>query len=198
MIIAPDPRYNPNPKSVITAATKLAPGIALGKFLGGYGDRVNINHIQGLDNKKQVARNLYLHAEIMRTVATNQAQFDDYRLVVAEGLYRKGPGEVITPGSVNDLATVGRAVVYELRDNTGRLAVSKTFDLAAYWKDRVNFDLMILDYDTFHPNGSLNVQIVVTVPNVPSNFEVVYKNRIETYFNGKPQAVNELVEVKLA
>ena len=40
MIYIPDPLYNPEFVEKITSRVKLAPGISISKFLGGYGDQV--------------------------------------------------------------------------------------------------------------------------------------------------------------
>ena len=42
----------------------------------------------------------------------------------------------------------GQAVVYELLDENGETNPEITFDLAAYWKDNLQFEKLILDYDT--------------------------------------------------
>ena len=65
--LIPDPLYNPKGK-VITAGTKLAKGVTIGKFLGGIGDRTTLNHIQSQTERLQIARNLYPQAAAMSRI----------------------------------------------------------------------------------------------------------------------------------
>jgi len=191
----PDPQYNPEFQDKITARTKLAPGITMAKFLAGYGDNSNLNHIASDIEKLKLSKQYYLHGQVMLTVSRNDSEFEDYRLVVAEGLYRPGPNETLLPGSVNDSLKNGYAVVYELLDSKGLNATSKTFDLAVYWKDMLQFEKMILDYDTYDPNGYLNAQIILIMPKVLDSWSVTYENTLETRFNNYVQSTNELVEI---
>lgn len=191
----PDPAYNPEFQEKITARTKLAPGITMAKFLAGYGDNSNLNHIVYDAEKLRLAKQYTLHAQALLSVSRNDAEFEDYRLVVAEGLYRPAPGETLYSGSINDDLKNGYAVVYELLNSNGFNATEKTFDLAVYWKDTLNFDKMILDYDTYDPNGNLNAQIILIMPKILDPWKVNYKNTIETRFNNYVQATNELIEI---
>ena len=61
----------------------------------------------------------------------------------------------------------------------------------------VNLDKLILDYDTYDPNGTLNVQVILVMPKIISPWTVQYSNTIETRFNNFVQSTNELVECKL-
>jgi len=54
---------------------------------------------------------------------------------------------------------------------------------------------MILDYDAYDPSGSLNVQIILIMPEVRPPWVVKYDNNIETRFNNFVQSTNELIEV---
>lgn len=195
MIYTPDPLYNPEFQKEINGRTKLAPGITLSKFLGGYGDQWTINHIVNRDDRLEIAKQLYMQAQAMRIVATDEGQFADLRLIVAEGWYRAGPNEVLDPTSINYKMTQGRAVVYELINEEGEVELDKTFDLAVYWKDNLKFEKLILDYDIYEPDGSLNAQIILIMPKVGSNWSVNYKNQIETRYNNYIQG-QELIEVK--
>ena len=56
--IIPDPLYNPNNAAFINAGTKLTKGITIGKFLGGTGEKTNLNHIQSQSEKADVWVNL--------------------------------------------------------------------------------------------------------------------------------------------
>jgi len=194
MNFIPDPVYNPEFRQSITSKTKLAPGISMAKFLGGYGDQVTLGHISSQTERLKLAKQFYLHAQAMSTISKNSGQFKDYRLIVAEGLYRPGPQEQFDIESINGLSTQGRAVVYELRNSVGDIDLKKTFDLAVYWMNNLNFEKMILDYDTFNPDGSLNVQIILIMPKILPPWQVSFKNNVETRYNTYVQSTNELLE----
>lgn len=196
MIYTPNPLYNPEFQKEINGRTKLAPGITISKFLGGYGDQFTLNHITNRNEKLRIAKQLYMQAQAMRIVATDEGQFADLRLIVAEGIYRPGPNETLDPLSINYKMTKGQAVVYELIDEDGDINLTKTFDLAVYWKDNLKFDKLILDYDTYEPDGSLNAQIILIMPELSPNWEVRYQGIVETRFNNYVQGTNELIEVK--
>ena len=85
--------------------------------------------------------------------------------------------------------------MYQLIDRAGATDPQKTFDLAAYWKDYIDYDKLTLDYDTFDPNGTLTCQIVIETPKVPESYEVSYKYALETTYNGELQTKNELLEI---
>jgi len=197
MKYVPDPYYNPDFQSEITSRTKLAPGISMAKFLGGYGDAVTLNFIPTDEERKRIARQLLLQADAMLTVTRENLQFSDYRLLVAEGLYRPEPTEILDVDGINYLMKNGQAVAYELLNKDGTIDPEKTFDLAVFWKDNINFDKLILDYDTYDPNGTLNVQVILVMPKIISPWTVQYSNTIETRFNNFVQSTNELVECKL-
>ena len=197
MKYVPDPYYNPDFQSEITSRTKLAPGISMAKFLGGYGDAVTLNFIPTDEERKRIARQLLLQADAMLTVTRENLQFSDYRLIVAEGLYRPEPTEILDVDGINYLMKNGQAVAYELLNKDGTIDPEKTFDLAVFWKDNINFDKLILDYDTYDPNGTLNVQVILVMPKIISPWTVQYSNTIETRFNNFVQSTNELVECKL-
>lgn len=195
MIYTPDPLYNPEFQKEINGRTKLGPGISLSKFLGGYGDQWTINHIGNRNDRLEIARHLYMQAQAMRIVSTDTGQFADLRLIVAEGWYRAGPNEELEPTSINYKMTQGRAVVYELIDDEGEINLEKTFDLAVYWKDNLKFEKLILDYDTYEPDGSLNVQIILIMPELDETWNTTFTNKVETRFNNYVQG-QELIEVK--
>lgn len=195
MIYTPDPLYNPEFQKEINGRTKLGPGISLSKFLGGYGDQWTINHIGNRQDRLEIARHLYMQAQAMKIVSTDTGQFADLRLIVAEGWYRAGPNEVLDPTSINYKMTQGRAVVYELIDDEGEINLEKTFDLAVYWKDNLKFEKLILDYDIYDPDGSLNAQIILVMPELDESWNTTFTNEIETRFNNYVQG-QELIEVK--
>jgi hypothetical protein len=195
MIIVPDHKYNPNfldPTS-ISSGTKLAPGVTIAKFLGAYGDRTSFTHITSSEQRAQIARNLYLQAEIYRTINGNLDLFNDVRLIVSEGIYREGPFETV--GGDNIKKQDGRIVVYQVVDREGKIDHEKTFDVAEYWKDYVFYENLTLEYDTYNPDGSLTSQIVVEVPMVPESFSMKFGRNVQTVYNGTLFSKNELVEV---
>lgn len=104
-------------------------------------------------------------------------------------------GEVPTAGSINDLRRTGRAIVYQLIDRDGNPDPKKSFDLAEFWKDYIDYDKLTLDYDTFDPDESLNVSIILEMPEVPVDFDVSFGYGLETTYNGEVQTINELLEI---
>ena len=193
-----DAKYNPVFQDTITSKTKLASGISMAKFLGGDNDPVTLTHIIDDDQKVLLAKQYVLHAEVMRTINSKDAtkEFKDFRLQVVEGLYRAEEGENLdVSDGLNYLMSRGLAVVYELIGLDGKIAIEKTFDLAVYWKDNIQFDKMILDYDNYNPDNTLNAQIILVMPEVISPWTVTFNNNIETRYNNINQVTNELLEV---
>lgn len=99
------------------------------------------------------------------------------------------------PSGVLQKRRTGEAIVYQLIDRKGNTDPIKTFDLAVYWKDFYNYDLLTLDYDTFDINGKLTCQIVIETPKVPESYDVSFRYKIETRYNGALQSANELLEI---
>ena len=193
--IIPNPLFDPEKKRVITKRTKLARGINIAKFLGGHGDPITIDHMLD-DDRLTMAKYLYLHGQMMRSVIEDEAEFDEYRIIVSEGVYKIGQDEEITIGSINDYRSYGRAIVYELRNRQGKIAHQQTFKLAAWWKDSQQYEKMILDYDTYNRDGSLNVQIIIVMPELSAvGYTASYENRLETRYNNYVQATGELIEI---
>ena len=194
MIIVVDPVFNPNKQNSISASTKLGPGVTIAKFLGAYGDRTAFNHVGSNDDRKQIARQLYLQAELMRVIQGNIELFNDVRLIVSEGIYREGPTETLAGDTSKK--NKGELVYYQVIDKNGTIDFEKSFDIAEYWKDYTNFDELRLDYDTYNPDGSLTVSIGVLMPTVDEGFNVNFKNDVKTFFNNSLQSADELVEIK--
>ena len=194
MIIVVDPVFNPNKQSSISASTKLGPGVTIAKFLGAYGDRTAFNHVGSNDDRKQIARQLYLQAEMMRVIQGNIELFNDVRLIVSEGIYREGPTETLAGDTSKK--NKGELVYYQVIDKNGTIDFEKSFDIAEYWKDYTNFDELRLDYDTYNQDGSLTVSIGVLMPTVDEGFNVNFKNDVKTFFNNSLQSADELVEIK--
>lgn len=197
MIIVPDQNFNPNFVDTIDSGTKLAPGVSISKFLGTKGDPCSLTTIDKYkddqDARKQLARNLYLHAELFRSINGNVDFFKDIRLVVVEGVYRGGPTETIA-GENKDKQD-GKLVVYRCIDENGQIDYERTFDLAEYWKDYTQYDKLMLEYDQWAPDGKLNAQVAVLMPEVPESFDVSFGKQVETRFNGQLLSKNELLEV---
>ena len=194
MIIIVDPVFNPNKTGNVSSATKLGPGVTIAKFLGAYGDRTAFNHIGSNDDRQQIARQLYLQAEMMRVIQGNTELFNDVRLIVSEGIYREGPTETLAGDTSKK--NKGELVYYQVIDKNGTIDFEKSFDIAEYWKDYTNFDELRLDYDTYNPDGSLTVSIGVLMPTVDEGFNVNFKNDVNTFFNNSLQSADELVEIK--
>ena len=192
MIIIPDQKYNPNFVDTVTSETKLAPGVSLSKFLGTKGNSTSLE-TSNVSDRKQLLRNLYLHAELFRMINGNIDFFKDVRLIVSEGVYRGGPLETVA--GENLAKQEGRLVVYKVVDETGRIDFERTFDLAEYWKDYANYEKLWLEYDVWSPDGSLNAQVAIEVPKVAESFDVNFGMNVETRYNGQLLAKNELIEV---
>lgn len=191
--LVPDPKYNPSFVNTITIRTRLAPGVQIAKFFG-TADPTPLDFIRSAEAKVKLARQLYLHAEVIRSIQNNTTDFADYRLNVVEGIYRPGPTETITPDSINDLKLKGRAVVYSLVDSNGLHDNSIMFDLAEYWKDTLYFEKLILAYDTYGSDNQLKAYIILIMPEIRDDWTGVFAGTVETTFNGNQVTRGELVE----
>ena len=199
----PDPLYNPlnlggEGITSITSKTKLSPKVSIARFLGTE-DPVNISYIRDEQKKVEIAKHLYLQTRILETIQNNNKDFENVNLIATEGLYRPGKGETITSGSINDLKSKGRAVVYKavVADNANDNP-SKLFDIAAYLKDNAYFEQLILSYDTFECSNNLPVltaRLIITMPEIDDTFKGTFKREVFTEFNNNRLAQGELVEV---
>lgn len=186
--------YKPDSKTP-TSRTELAQGIVIGRYLGGYGDSITFDHVIENSEKIKIARNLLLNANANRAIMVDNDVYSEHRLVVAEGLYRPYVNETVTTGSVNYYKERGQCVVYELHDRTGNIDLKKTFDLASWWKDSLQFQKLILSYDTFNPQGgTLTAQLILIMPELSSSYEATFDNSIETRYNNFVQSTNEIIE----
>jgi len=192
-LILVDPIYNPQLVSNVTSQTKLAPGVTIAKFLGAYGDRTNFRHIRFEEDRKQIARNLYMHALALNSINGNTTHFNDVRVIVSEGLYRGGPTEEVS--GQTKAKRDGELIYYQVIDRDGNIDFEKTFDVAVYWKDNISFNEMYLDYDTYNPDGTLTAQIGLEMPKISETFEANFKRGISTWFNNNMQSDGELVEI---
>ena len=182
----------------ISSSTKIAPDIPVSTFLSGSGEIANFNTTPRAD-RALIARNLQANAYAMKWVNNNRTSgpFADYTLTVVEGYYVPGPGEVNELGDIKGLAAEGRAVVYELINNiSGQADNRKTFELAVYLKDVIQYDKLILDYDDYALDGSINAQIIITVPDIDETYTATFAREIETRFNNNVQSNSDFVEVE--
>lgn len=195
--ILPDPNYNPLAQTNISADFKLAVGVPISKFLGSKNTPTNLDFIKSIQERQQLAKHLYHHAMIVRSVQMNTGVFKDFRLVVAEGVYRPNDNEKMDENGINYLRSKGRAIVYELYNTKGEIDLQATFDLAEYWKDTLFFDKLILSYDTID-NDKLTAQIIITTPELDDQFKGKFRRSVETQFNFNKLTQGDLVEVLTA
>lgn len=193
MIYLADPLYNPENQNEITSETKLGPGITIAKFLGAPGDKTSFNSLIYDFERRRIARNLYLHAEAMKTINGNTNIFNDVRLIVSEGVFPFKSVHLFD--EVMSDKRQGRLVYYQVIDREGKIDLEKTFDIAEYWKDYINFETLYLDYDLYNVDGSLTAQIGLKFNDVPDTFDVTFANNIETWFNNYLMSKDELVEI---
>ena len=188
----PDLRYLPEGLPRVDSNTSLNSGITMGNFLKG----ITLDHIPEVKDRIQIARNLLPQAQILKTIGEDSKRFSRHKLVVIEGVYKADPEEQITESedNTNFLAISGRSVVYELRRNNS-IDNEKTFELARFLQTyHRTYDKLILDYDTYN-EGELNVQIIIEMPIIPSDYNIKFKGIVETRFNNKVQATNQLIEI---
>ena len=190
-----EPRFNPNLKKTITSETKLAPGITIAKFLGAYSDRTSFDHITNSPERLEIARQLVVQAQAMRSVV-DCGLFDDVRLIVSEGLYRIKEDETLYDDENIYNKTVGNLVYYQVIDSKGSIDYERTYDVAAYLSDYALFDELILDYDEYNPDGTLSAQIGLLVKNVGEKFTRTFDFTLKTVYNNHLQSRGELVEIK--
>lgn len=194
-ISIPEARYNVNDIQTITAATKLTSGISVSKFLVGK----PLDPALRIEQLRQLARNYYLHAQFIKTVATKpgrdrKGQFEDLRLEIAEGYFRPTSDEVATPGGLLENRALGKTVVYRLVNLDGIIDLDATFELATMWKNSMSFDKLILDYDKYAVDEKLTGHIIVTIPDIPATYRASFERKVETLYNNKSQGVG-LMEV---
>ena len=187
--------------TVISRTTPIAEGVYLSRYLGGTGQQGRLSQVS-TSRRQQIARNLQPNAEIFRRIRSNRDNdFRNHRLVVAEGLYQPTDAEQAFSGwstSINKLRSEGRAAVYELHDSNGLIDVAKTFDLAVYLKTVTVFEKLILDYDTYDVDGSLNAQIIIVMPELNLTYEVSdggFTKDVETRYNGSVMSSTDLLEI---
>ena len=188
--------------TTISTLTPISQGITLSRFIGG----VDTGPFVYLDlaERQTIARNYIAHMELTKRCMGITSKWAEHELRVVEGYYAKelyGLGhpsglspETITPNSLLDLRTKGRAVVYELYGPDGFIDAEGTFDLASELADVGLYDKLILDYDSYDPSGDINVQLIVQIPEIPKNYTIRYEQICQTMFNNYPQSLNTFVE----
>tara|TARA_E500000178_G_scaffold117230_1_gene117200 strand:- start:216 stop:815 length:600 start_codon:yes stop_codon:yes gene_type:complete len=190
----PDPLYNPENQELITSRTEIAPGITIAKFLGAYGDRTSFNHIEFEYQRREISRNLVAQAESMRLIINN-SNFSDIRLIVSEGLYRNLVIE-FPLSDVLEKKRKGQLIYYQVVDKYGDIDLKRTFDVAEFLKDNAKYKKLILDYDTYDPDGKLTAQIGLEYPQIDETFTVDnIPFDIETIFNNQLMTKDELIEI---
>lgn len=190
----PDPLYNPENQESITSKTEIASGITIAKFLGAYGDRTSFNHIEFEEQRRDISRNLVAQAESIRRI-TNNSNFDDIRLIVSEGLYRPLVNEFPLTDALKK-KRLGQLIYYQVIDKFGQIDLKRTFDVAEFLKDNAKYNKLILDYDTYDPDGKLTAQIGIEYSQIPITFTIDDASfDIETVFNNQLMSKNELIEI---
>lgn len=196
MNVTPNPFYNPETQPQLNSRTRLGRGITLAKFLGAKGDRTSFRHVKFEDKRKEIARNLTLHARAMELINGNTYRFNDVRLIVSEGIYNRTASDI---GNIEMAAKAfGRLVYYQVIGTDGLIDFEKTYDVAEYWNDHLKFTEMYLDYDEYNPDGSLTASIGLLMPSVPEDYEIKskeFKRKLFTVFNNTVFKKKELVEI---
>ena len=204
----PDSSYNPqaiDPRKgafAVTAKTLVGQGIPISTFLAGKGSVTTLGHIATLEERQQLARNLLLQAEVIKLSKSDNSKFANHRLVVAEGVYKPEPEEVLDEKSPKALAQTGRAITYELYDKNGKNNSSIAFDFAEYLGENLAvYDEIRLDFDNLDPRGKaiggtdFSAQITVIVPEAPIDFKMNPEQKVKTVYNSKTQSETDLVEI---
>lgn len=193
-------KFDINNYSVIIPNTLITKGVSYAQFLFGKGSPGDYDQTMSLDDKKQILRNLIPHANFLKRIRDNSAEFEGFNLEIVEGIYTKdiyedGSEETLVADGLLDLRTKGQCVVYELNNEDGALDLDKTFELATWMVSNIHFDKLILDYDQYDPSEELNVQIVMTTPVINGDYSATFKREVETHYNGKKQG-NELMKIE--
>ena len=206
--LLPDSRYNPmakRPEENIGSqfTSKINPYQLDRKSLLGYGipmstflvNGVTLGHLASIEERLDLARQLLLQTEVIKFYK-NTKQFKNFRLVVAEGVYKAEDNETLKEDSIPHLAQTGRAITYELYNQNNVIDPFITFNFATRLADSLfAYDKIILDYDTLEKK--LNSQIIVTMPKVSEDFEYATNPRMgyETRYNNKIMSNTDLIEM---
>lgn len=201
----PNPKYNPEFQTEITAKTMLQPGIPMAKFLGGVGTQFTIDHItknQSFEDKLRLAKQYHMHAVAMSGIAELH-DFSYHRIRISEGYYRiTDTTRKYDTDSVLRFRNTGQAVVYEILDESGKPDLEKTWDLALHFAttkiSTIRPQKTILYYDKINVNEKLHAQVCLILPEITDSWNVRYtigENQVETKYNGYVQSTGELIEI---
>ena len=125
------------------------------------------------------------------------------KLQAAFNLFDKDGGGSINASEVKDVLCSGQAldddvwdkVINEVdKDGNGEIDFEKTFDVAVFWKDHIEYDEIKLDYDNYNPDGSFCAQIGLLMPFLTSEYEANFLKEVNTYFNNELMADNAFTE----
>ena len=204
-LILPDKKYDPmalDPRKGVYSVnpkTLLGVGIPLSTFLIG----TTLGHLATIEERQSLARQLLLQAEVIKYKKSSE-QFKDYQLVVTEGVYKANAGETLTNGSVPQLAQTGRAITYEMYDENNVSSPEAVFNFATRLATNLfGYDKIIIDYDKIDPapaldGVSLNVQVIVVMPEVDEDYNIVGapnpEMKLETRYNNQVLSNTDLVE----
>jgi len=204
----PDPRFNPDlidPRGegakAITSKTLVAEGIPISTFLSGVGGKTNLGHLATFSERAALMRQLVLQAEVIKLCKNNIGRFEDFRIVVAEGVYKPAAKETLDKKSIPYLRKTGQAIVYELYDKDGNINIESSFEFAEYLAENLfGYDKIQLSYDKIDPNkDGIHVQIVVVMPEINEDFNIVGKAspdfKVATEFNNTVLSPRDLIEV---
>lgn len=174
--VLPEAKYNPSLISKFEPGVKLAKNITLSSFL----KNGNLNTLSSENEKRQVARNLYMQTFMIQSFESLD-RFRRLSLEISEGYYTPLEGETVS--GIRQLQSLGRAVVYKVKNKDNEIDHAATYELAVHWSKTQLFNEIILSYDTVDPNLRYSSEIIVTVPNVLVNYRPTFSNKISTQFN---------------
>lgn len=167
-------------------------GTPISAFFAPYGSR----RFKTLSDKEKevLFPNLYVHSLLISRV--NEVDLlPGISILISEGVYNVGPNEKVTAGGVNDYKRTGRAVVYKVVNQKGKVDNSRTYELALQIKDSFYFDELTLAYDTMAPDGSLTARLIVKLPSLDKNYFGIFNRKLATTFNDFKFSENEIVEI---
>ena len=195
MIYLPDPLYNPDfvADANLNSKTNLSKKNTIGKYFVNTGAPFDYDNLS-YSRRLEIAKNLLLISDAEKAMTTIYSPFTNLRLVASEGIYQPESNETLSQGSINFLRNKGRCIVYEVFNNNGVIDVDNTFEVADYLKNNIRFDKLILDYDDYGPN--LHSCIIIQTPQIKNDWEVVFRQNIQTQYNNTIQTNGEFVEIK--
>lgn len=150
----------PNGTANFTGSTYIAPGVPISTFTRGF----SIDQLDTRADKLTFAQYAHIHAVYFYNAFKDNPILDGgYRLVATSGLYVPSANENVTAGGINDMASVGRVVTYQVVDPDGNLDFNKTYQMAMLMRDVPAYSVS-LDYDTYDPGNTGNPADVSTGP----------------------------------